>query len=283
MLSHARFWYSQMTLIHALCLWELPDRLATDPDDVPGAARPAPRTDPTRAVRRWLALAGSKQDPRALHPGDRTRKGDRLHPFVAEAAALAVLALESGHPEHFIWIDEIGAMNNIGSSPPTPARTASTTSGSPVGGLEHPAPAGAAAPRGRAPRAQPHRTRRPAAELEARLERADRTVLPPCLTKDRGPLRPRRTVGTSESSPPGSACLRDCPFELCPYPAMGEQPRAELREAFCRQQQALLRGYRCLNPLSWLRRKRAPWQGMTTAELRQFWEDMAVRSRTPTC
>ncbi|MFI9201108.1 hypothetical protein [Streptomyces sp. NPDC053048] len=123
-------------------------------------------------------------------------------------------------------------------------------------------------------------------ELETRLEHTSRSVLPPCLVKDRKPLHPGRTVGMAEDAPPGSACLRDCPFQLCPYPAMGEQPRAELRETFCRQQQALLRPYRplgFLNPLSWLRRRKAPWQGMTGDELRRFWEDMAVRSRTPSC
>ncbi|MEU2872780.1 hypothetical protein ABZ769_26785 [Streptomyces olivoreticuli] len=88
----------------------------------------------------------------------------------------------------------------------------------------------------------------------------------------------------AEDAPPGSTCARDCPFELCPYPAMGEQPRAEMREAFCRQQQALLRPYRrvgVLGPLSWLRRRRAPWHRMTCSELHRFWEDMAARSRTP--
>ncbi|MEU9112300.1 NACHT domain-containing protein [Streptomyces sp. NPDC048483] len=313
MLSHARFWYSQMTLIHALCLWELPDRAGTatsqgpggsdgaGPDSEvlkddgtthedgttadsgdPGRTHPSVQADPTQAVMRWLVLAGSKQDPRALQPGDRTRKGDRLHPFVAEAANLAVLALESGHPERFLWIDEIGAMNNIGSSPVEPGAHCKHS-------LWMPPSVGWSSLH---PRAQQlladvllllnltEWTGRPA-ELEERLERADQTVLPPCLTKDRAPLRPRRTVGVAEHAPPGSTCLRDCPFQLCPYPAMGRQPRAELRETFCRQQQALLRGYHTWNPLSWLQRKRAPWQGMTAAELRQFWEDMAVRSRIP--
>ncbi|MEV4442964.1 ATP-binding protein, partial [Streptomyces sp. NPDC049577] len=240
------------------------------------------RTDPSEAVRRWLAMAGSRQDPGARHPGDRTRKGDRLHPFVSEAANLAVLALESGHPERFVWIDEMGAINNIGSSPADPDAYRRHN-------LWIPPSTGWSTLH---PRAQQlladvllllNLTEREGSPdgLEQRLGRANRTELPPCLTKDRGPLRPRRTVGMADDAPPGSTCLCDCPFELCPYPAMGEQPRAELREAFCRQQQSLLRPYRQLNPLSWLRRKRAPWQGMTAAELRCFWEDMAVRSRTP--
>ncbi|MFF7725221.1 ATP-binding protein [Streptomyces sp. NPDC008001] len=286
MLAHARYWYTQMTLIHALCLWELPDRMERAPQDGSGTAHPAKKTDPTQAVERWLSLAGSKQDSRAQYPGDRTAKGDRLHPFVAEAANLAVLALESGRPERFIWIDEIGAVNKIGSSP---AHSGAYRKHS----LWIPPSVGWSTLH---PRAQQllgdvfllrnltERDGEQPAELEARLERADRTVLPPCFTGDRRPFRPRRTVGTAGNAPPGSTCLRDCPFELCPYPAMGSQPRAELRETFCRQQQALLRRYRrssFLNPFSWRGRKGASWHGMTPGELRKFWEEMADRSRTP--
>ncbi|MEU1676939.1 NACHT domain-containing protein [Streptomyces roseifaciens] len=286
MLAHARYWYAQMTLLHALCLWELPDRTGSAPQDGSRTARPAGKAEPTQAVKRWLALAGSNQDPRALQPGDRTRKGDRLHPFVAEAGNLAVLALESGHPERFLWIDEIGAASKVGSSAAAPGTYRKHN-------LWIPPSAGWSTLH---PRAQQlladvfllrnltERDGQQPAELEERLVRADRTVLPPCFTDDRHPFRPLRTVGTAGDAPPGSTCLRDCPFELCPYPAMGAQPRAEVREIFCRQQQALLRRYRWrsyLNPLSYLRRKRAPWQGMTASELRKFWEDMANRSRTP--
>lgn len=275
MLAHARFWYSQMTLIHALCLWELPD-------DSPHQQA---KDDPSQTVGRWLALAGSKQDPRSRHPDDRTDRGSTLHPFVAEAAELAVLALESGHPERFVWIDEAGAVNSVGSSPENPGAYRKQN-------LWIPPSAGWSSLH---PRAQQlladvlillnlvQRDEEPD-DLEARLARANRTTLPPCLVEDRRPLCPGRTVGMAENRPPGSTCLRYCPFELCPYPALGEQPRAEMREAFCRQQQELLRPYRRLGPLrplSWLRRKRAPWQAMTRSELQRFWEDMAERSRRP--
>ncbi|WP_449474705.1 ATP-binding protein [Streptomyces abikoensis] len=293
MLADARYWYSQMTLIQALCLWELPDGTVPEAHRRLRPARPASKADPTKAVRRWLALAGSKQDPRALHPGDRTPKGDRVHPFVSAAAGLAVLALESGRPERFVWIDEIGIMNKIGSFAANPREHREHR--------EHrlwiPPSVGWSTLH---PRAQQlladvfllrnlteRETQQPA-ELEESLVRADRTDLPPCLVRYRGALRPRRTVGMAGDATPGSGCraesaCRDCPFELCPYPAMGVQPRAEVREVFCRQQQALLRRYRwrsCLNPLSWTRR-RAPWQDMTDRELRTFWGEMADRSRTP--
>ncbi|MGK5546602.1 ATP-binding protein [Streptomyces sp. URMC 127] len=290
MLADARYWYSQMTLIQALCLWELPDGTGTDAHHRSRSAGPVSKADPTKAVKRWLALAGSKQDPRALHPGDRTPKGDRVHPFVSAAAGLTVLALESGRPERFVWIDEIGIMNKIGSF------TADHRDH-----REHrlwiPPSVGWSTLH---PRAQQlladvfllrnltERESQQPAELEGSLVRADRTDLPPCLVRYRGALRPGRTVGMTGDAPPGSGCrtesaCRDCPFQLCPYPAMGVQPRAEVREVFCRQQQALLRRYRWrsyLNPLSWTR-KRAPWQDMTDRELRKFWGEMADRSRTP--
>ncbi|MEV4926152.1 ATP-binding protein [Streptomyces roseoverticillatus] len=290
MLAHARYWYSQMTLIQALCLWELPDRTGRAPDSESGSSQPVRKTDPTKAVRRWLALAGSKQDPRALHSGDRTRKGDRVHPFVAGAASLAVFALESGHPERFVWIDEIGTMNKIGSSPADPGvRRRHRLWIPPSVGWStlHPRAQQLLADVFLLRNLTERDTQQPA-ELDACLERADRTDLPPCLVKQRCALRPGRTVGMAGDATPGSACraesaCRDCPFELCPYPAMGVQPRAEVREVFCRQQQALLRRYRWrsyFNPLSWTR-KRAPWHGMTARELHRFWEAMAKRSRTP--
>ncbi len=292
MLVHARYWYSQMTLIQALCLWELPESTESPPRGGSETGRPVRKTDPTKAVKGWLARAGSKQDPRALQPGDRTRKGDRVHPFVTEAASLAVFALESGHPERFVWIDEIGAMNSIGSSPVDPGVHREHRLWIPpsVGwSILHPRAQQLLADVFLLRSLTERDTQQPA-ELEACLVRADRTGLPPCLVKYRRTLRPGRTVGMTGDASPGKACreestCRDCSFELCPYPAMGTQPRAEVREVFCRQQQALLRRYRWrsyANPLSWTRKK-APWQDMTARELRKFWEDMANRSRTPSC
>ncbi|MFG2177126.1 ATP-binding protein [Streptomyces abikoensis] len=287
MLAHARSWFAQLILIQALCLWELPDNSTRSRPGKPGRDHARAEADPVQAVRRWLEMAGSRQDPHGRDQDeDRTPKGDRLHPFVAEAANLAVLALQCGHPERFVWIDEMGTVGNIGSSPADPGAYRKHN-------LWIPPSVGWTTLH---PRAQQlladvilllnltERDKENVDELETRLKRANRSVLPPCLTKDRRPLDPKRTVGMAEHAPPGSACLRDCPFELCPYPAMGSLPRAEVRETFCRQQQALLRPYRRLsyaNPLSWARRKRAPWQGMTCKELRDFWEAMAARSRTP--
>ena len=109
-----------------------------------------------------------------------------------------------------------------------------------------------------------------------RLESANRSTLPPCLTRDRRPLQPGRTIGSAVMASRGSSCLDGCQFELCPYPPSGAQPRAELSEAFCRRQQSLL-AHRLRQP----GRKTAPWQGLTPKELESFWAQMAWRSRPP--
>lgn len=272
MLTHARYWYSQVTLIHALCLWELPDST----DDVLEGAEGGRRAsaDPLQAVERWLGMAGSEQAP-GDRPADEltVRGGKRLHPFVAEAGDLAALALETRRPERFIWIDEKGTMANIGSRPadPTVHRKHNLWIPPSVGWSTL------------NPRAQQlladillllNLTERDGLMVDSRLERTNRTILPPCLTKDRTALHPERTVGMPGTAEPGTSCLRSCQFELCPYPAKGAQPGAELREPFCRQQQALLKRRT-------IRRTRAGWQGMTDRELGRFWTAMAERTRTP--
>ncbi|MFF4213066.1 ATP-binding protein [Streptomyces sp. NPDC001796] len=283
MLARARYWYSQLTLIHALCLWELTD----DPGQTAaGVGKDGSRRDASRIVGRWLGMAGSKRDPRSIKPGDITSEGrERLHPFVAEAAELAALAIETGHPERYIWIDEKGVMENVGSAPTNPhaARKHKLWISPAVGwSTLH-------------PRAQQlladvllllnlaEREGDPD-EVDARLEKANQTILPPCLAKSREPLHPDRTVGRADDAPPGSMCMPDCPFEMCPYPAKGQQQRAEFPETFCRQQQSLLRpSRRWSRPLWWLQnpvRHRAAWQDTRKKELIRFWGDMALRSRT---
>ncbi|MFC9930744.1 NACHT domain-containing protein [Streptomyces sp. NPDC127190] len=271
MLTHARYWYSQLTLIHALCLWELQDS-----DDDPDSAKDGSRhgAESLRAVERWLSMAGSEQAPGDRPADELTVKGGkRLHPFVAEAGDLAALALQTGHPERFIWIDETGATLKIGSSPADPKVYRKHN-------LWIPPSVGWSTLH---PRAQQlladvllllNLTERDGISVDERLQRTNRTELPPCLTSDRTVLHPDRTVGMPGRAAPGTCCLRGCKFELCPYPAKGEQPAGELREPFCRQQLTLVSGRRP-------RRKRAGWQGMSSRKLRRFWRAMAERTRTP--
>jgi len=265
MLESARFWFSQLTLIQALCLWEMPEPGAQQPRDAGirtnGESRgknPAHRhgSNPEAIVERWLELARSRE-----------------HPFVAEAGKLAVRALQTRRPQRFLWIDEPGVVSKVGSR-----------SGRGSSYRQHnlwiPQSTGWAA---LDPRAQQlvadvllmlnlaERGQEPT-EIEQRLKRVDRDDLPPCLSQDRDPLDPRRTVGGVET-PPGSNCKDGCPFGLCPYPPKGDQPyRAELSEAFCRRQQTLLSG-------GWVRSNPARWQSVPRRNLTRFWEQMGDRAR----
>jgi hypothetical protein len=247
MLRRVSFWFTRLSLIHALCLWALSDRR-----QAPGRGREA---DHKALVDRWVV---------------RSTEGPE-HPFVAEARRLAAWALETGEPERFMWIDESGILGRVGSRPANPAARRKHS-------MWIPPSAGWTALH---PRAQQlvadvllllnlaERGARPRDRTQ-RLRNTDRNDLPPCLAGDRTPLDPTRTVGTAGPSQPGSQCTHGCLFELCPYPPKGEKSyRAELSEAFCRRQHDLL-------GRTAVRRKTAPWQGALPGELRRFWTAMGT-------
>lgn len=250
MLRGSRFWFTRLTLVHALCLWSLPDQ--------PSDRRPGPGRSPDHKalIENWLA-----------HPD-----GQAEHPFVLEARRLAIWALQTEQPERFIWIDESGIVGRVGSQPANPGSRRKHN-------LWIPPSTGWTAlhPRAQqlvadvllllnlAERGQP-------IEREERLRRTDRNRLPPCLAGDRSPLDAPRTIGMVRTSEPGSNCKDGCPVELCPYPPKGEQSyRVELSEAFCHRQQALMNG-------AGMRRRAAPWQEALPGELRRFWKQMARRT-----
>jgi hypothetical protein len=108
-----------------------------------------------------------------------------------------------------------------------------------------------------------------------RLQHTSRPDLPPCLTRDRGPLDPNRIGVRAAASQAGSNCLDDCAFDLCPYPPKSlSGHRVELSQAFCRAQSTLLS--RSRSPLH----PEARWQRSTKiGELRQFWEQMGERAQ----
>jgi len=254
MLGTARFWFSRLTLVHALCLWALPE---TPTYSRKGKHVTTPAgSDPEALVDRWLGLP----------------PGEREHPFVIEARKLAVLALETGQPERFMWIDESGVVMKVGTraaGPGVPRKHQLWIPPSTGWSSLHPHAQRLVgdvllllnlAERGRDPQVR-----------DRRLNRARRNDLPPCLTADRKPLDPTQTVGTAKSSAPGTNCKHGCGFDLCPYPPKGEQTyRSELSEAFCRRQQTLLGGRL---------RRAAPWQGALSGELKAFWADMEERAR----
>ncbi|MGW7052278.1 hypothetical protein [Streptomyces sp. NPDC054887] len=252
MLKRTTFWFSRLTLLHALTLWALPDGAAGE--------RPAHGhgSDPAEQVRQWLALPD----------------GEPQHPFVEAAAEQCVRALEERQPERFLWIDESGVAARVGSqaAPQQEARKHQ---------LWIPPSTGWSALH---PRAQQlladvllllnlaERGDWPNDRLR-RLQHTGQAELPPCLTRDRRPLDPGRAAVRTAASQAGSNCRDDCAFELCPYPPRGlDGHRVELSEAFCRAQSAQLARS--------LFRPQAQWQRRTdVAELRRFWERMGERAQ----
>lgn len=249
MLRGSGFWFTRLTLVHALCLWSLAD----------GHVHSVSRHDRGHGtlVEHWGTFSGSQPE----------------HPFVVEARKLAGLTLETGQPERFIWIDESGVVSKIGSRPVNPVSHRKHN-------LWIPPSTGWTAlhPRAQklvadvllllnlAERGEPTVRNR-------RLARTNSRDLPPCLAGNRSPLDPTRTVGMAATSEPGSNCVRGCAFELCPYPPKGEQNyRVELSEAFCRRQHALMAG-------GSVRRRTAPWQEVLPEELKQFWKQMGQRAQ----
>jgi hypothetical protein len=249
MLRGARFWFSRLALVQALCLWSL--------SDDPGRQRsPRQRADLQVRVRHWLM----------------TPNGQQEHPLVAEACRLVVAALETGEPERFMWIDESGVLGRVGSLPTS--RTSRRKHN-----LWIPPSTGWTALE---PRAQQlvadvllllnlaERGDQPS-DRERRLRRANPNALPPCLAGDRDRLAPNRTAATAVAPRPGSNCAPGCELELCPYPPKGERYyRVELSEAFCRRQRALARRPR-VGP--------GPWQAGRPRALERFWGQMEERAR----
>jgi hypothetical protein len=265
MLENASFWFSQLTLIQALCLWELPEpdtQQAGKSGARPGGGSPPDNgahrrgSNPGAIVGHWLEIARN-----------------RHHPFVAEAGKLAVRALQTRRPQRFLWIDESGVVSKVGSRA---ARLSSyrqhnlwippSTGWAALDPCAQQLVADVLLMLNLAERGQK------LTEIDQRLRRIHRDELPPCLGQERDPLDPKKTVGGLYSAP-GSNCKDGCPVGLCPYPPKGGQSyRAELSEAFCRRQQTLLSG-------GWTRTNPAGWQSASRRNLTRFWEQMGDRAR----
>ncbi|MEU3089524.1 NACHT domain-containing protein [Streptomyces massasporeus] len=271
MLKHTDYWFARLALLHALTLWALPN------DVTEGQPRRGHGARPARQVRQWLQ--------QTANPEVKRRRRDE-HPLVRAAGTMARQALQTRHPDRFLWIDEAGMASQIGSgtSSPTewrmhnlwipPSRGWSTLD----------------------PGAQQlladvlvllilteERGDRPTDAL-LRLEDAyssERNALPPCLARDRTPLDPRQAlVGETPRSLPGSHCVDGCAFQFCPYPPKGPQCRTELNELFCIHQHSMLKRFQFQAWRSLRFRRRARWQRRTTvANLRRFWAEMGARAR----
>jgi len=250
MLDNSDFWFTRLTLVHALTLWHLPDGANRRPDR-------GRFPDYKALVAQWRGMEhGQRRDRR------------REHPFVAEACRLAVRALETGQPERYIWIDESGVVSKVGSCPTRPGSHRKhnlwippSTGWTALHPRAQQLVADALLLLNLAERGDPR-------DRDRRLQRTDRNYLPACLSEDRSPLEPTRPLGMAGDSAPGSNCRDGCQFGLCPYPSKGAQAhRQELSEAFCRRQQRLL------TPRL-LPRRAAPWQETSPAQLRRFWRDL---------
>lgn len=260
LLTQSTFWYTRLTLLHALTLWSLPD-------DV-NAAQPirGHGSDPRGQVKEWLALG----------------EGNRAeHPLVEGAAKLAVRALQTRRPERFLWIDEAALASCIGTEVGLPGEQRAHN-------LWIPPSTGWST---LDPTAQQlladvllllvlgERSYRPK-DLFRILELRSRepSQLPSCVQKDRTRLNPVR--GAERASQPGSSCTDECRMKMCPYPAKVENLRMEFSEVFCLHQRDLLKKWQ---PWAWasLRfRREAAWQRrVPMAGMRRFWDQMSDRAR----
>jgi hypothetical protein len=258
LLERTKFWYSRVSLLHAFSLWAL-------------EGAPATRAEPA-GVRRRERRRGQREAEESARRLVRGWAADRSHPFVQEAAELCELALATGTPGRFLWIDEMGVISKLG--PREASRTHIGNSRlwiSPAAGWL----------------ALDERARQLVGEIvvtlnlteltgvatpEQRIERA-LGPLPPCLTEAGGRSHLQVAGDKVERGPrPGSTCKHGCRLHLCPYPAPGQTPfRGELSEAFCRDQQRILDRHH---------RGPAPWQSeQQTEELREFWKHMEERTR----
>jgi hypothetical protein len=253
MVQSARFWFSRLTLVHALSLWALSGTVHRPSNRID-------RHDHRAVVNRWIG----RDD------------GKREHPFVETAADLAIHALQTREPERFMWTDESGVATTVGSRAAARSSRArrrvwiSTSAGWLALDLRAQQLVAdilivlALAEQGENP--QDH---------ARNLDRINREDLPLCISEERtDQLRPKETAGLDPRGP-GETCKGGCRVGLCPYPPKGQQPaRVELSEAFCRRQRLLLARKRAL------RSGRAPWQNAPRSDLRAFWGDMEERART---
>ena len=252
MLHECDFWFTRLTLLHALTLWHLPDGADQRPG---GPGNPDYKT----LVAHWCGMEDHRH-----------RNRFKEHPFVAQAMRLCVRALETRQPERYLWIDESGVVSRVGSCPTRPGRRRKHN-------LWIPPSTGWTALNARAQQLVAdvllllnlaERGEIRIRDRDLRLQRTNRSYLPPCIAEDRSPLKPNRPLGTAGESAPGSSCAAECQFGLCPYPLKGAQHhRQELSEAFCRRQQRLLAP-------GTLRSRAAPWQEISERRLRSFWREL---------
>jgi hypothetical protein len=245
LLEKTEYWYTRMTLLHAMTLWMLSES-------------PRPSDDQRRRLARW--------------------SGEHVHPFVSAAADLCASALQTRNPSPYIWIDETGIVAKLGQQTAIADTSVDTSLWLPnsLGWV-------ALKPRavrlvadtllmlnltdGEQPLGNALEPGNGTANQFQRIRQASRPTLPPCLMRsgERACLSVLRDEDDRSWVMPGVKCAGSCEFLLCPYPASGGTLRPEFSEAFCRHV-ANVKG-------------RSGWQQMEKQELRAFWRRMERRAR----
>jgi hypothetical protein len=207
-LNRTDYWYTRMSLLHALTLWML-------------SANSRSRADRAHRMARWT--------------------GDEPHPFVRAAADLCLTALATRKPSPYLWIDESGTVAKLGQrlTASAPTEWASLWLTESLGwvalnrrALRLVADAmlmlnltdGPQVSDGTAPQFD-------------RTIRASRPDLPPCLTLSGQRACLAVAVGAHDQGRALSSemCEGSCSFLLCPYPTTSQTFRQEFSESFCRR------------------------------------------------
>lgn len=295
MLQQSRCWYAQVMLLQALCLWRLPDtvgahereRHATPGRDGHDGGREPPRAlggaTAVQTAERWLSMAGTAHRAPGHPEANGASPRRPLHPFVAEAGTWWPSRWRPGNPS--------GSSGSTRRASPTTSARAPAPPGVPqaqpvdpaLGRLEHPRRARPVPGRRRAGDAEPHRTGRASGRGRGADDPrgAAGDVVTPAVHPQRSPpaaARPAgRHGGPARAGDDLSARLQ---VPALPLPAQGCVPRGEIREPFCRQQQALLPGRVRRRLPRVLRRKTPHWVSMRVRELDGFWQQMAGRTRS---
>jgi hypothetical protein len=213
LLDDCRFWYSRIVLLQAICVG---------------------------------AITRDGTDENALDHVRATRRDEREHPFVREAARLCERAIKTGAWPRYVWEDENSVITRSGSAlaKETLALVADLVlllNVTEQGGEK--------------------------VREKRKEETYDQPDLPYCLSvsKDRHELL--------------SGCHEHCRFKLCPYPSTNELAlaRDEFSQAFCRHQIETLRRVSRMPAL--FRRERASWwSNAKRTALGRFWTEMEQRA-----
>ncbi|MEU5209262.1 NACHT domain-containing protein [Streptomyces sp. NPDC020742] len=260
MLKRSSFWYTRLTLLHALTLWALPDDVT---EDMPLRGH---GSDPQGQVQEWLTMGDGKK---------------KEHPLVKAAGELAVRALQTRRPERYLWIDDATMADGVGTEVGLPGDQRAhnlwippSTGWSTLDPLAQQLLSDVLLLVVLGERAYRPKDLFRVVDFHSR----ERTQTPSCVVRDRNRLDPVR--GVERTLQPGSNCTDECRLRMCPYPAKVEDLRLEFSEVFCLQQHDLLRWWR---PRSWLGlqfRRKAPWQRkVPVAGMRRFWDEMGQRAR----